>query len=226
VLNRITPADISDPQEVIARAKALSIELATRLRRGSRRWCSRPRAAIEDIYELTYIRKDGSRFPAIVSVTALRDDRGVIIGYLLIGPITPRASWWKRNCDGRGRLQADGGKAVTVRHRMLDPEGHVAELGMRSATDQGLRHRGGSSASIFFTVLSREDHRPRHAAARPRRGESQGTVRAPRLGAFARTDRHFGKPGIHCDPGPGRQSARFRQADPGPDRAQAGRGGI
>ncbi len=34
---------------------------------------------------MTYIRKDGSRFPAIVSVTALRDDREAIIGYLLIG---------------------------------------------------------------------------------------------------------------------------------------------
>src|SRR5207248_5444753 len=40
---------------------------------------------IEDIYELTYIRKDGSRFPAIVSVTALRDPQGGNIGYLLIG---------------------------------------------------------------------------------------------------------------------------------------------
>jgi signal transduction histidine kinase/ActR/RegA family two-component response regulator len=40
---------------------------------------------IEDIYELTYICKDGSRFPAIVSITALRDDYGEIIGYLLIG---------------------------------------------------------------------------------------------------------------------------------------------
>ena len=40
---------------------------------------------IEDIYELTYIRKDGSRFPAVVSVTALRDEQGAIIGYLLIG---------------------------------------------------------------------------------------------------------------------------------------------
>jgi PAS domain S-box-containing protein len=40
---------------------------------------------IEDIYELTYIRKDGSRFPAVVSVTALRDAQERIIGYLLIG---------------------------------------------------------------------------------------------------------------------------------------------
>src|SRR5450631_1448554 len=29
VMNKITPADISDPQELIARAKALSVELAT-----------------------------------------------------------------------------------------------------------------------------------------------------------------------------------------------------
>jgi signal transduction histidine kinase len=40
---------------------------------------------IEDIYELTYIRKDRSRFPAVVSVTALRDAQDAIIGYLLIG---------------------------------------------------------------------------------------------------------------------------------------------
>jgi len=40
---------------------------------------------IEDIYELTKVRKDGSRFPAIVSVTALRDERARVIGYLLIG---------------------------------------------------------------------------------------------------------------------------------------------
>src|SRR4029077_8137852 len=34
VMNTITPADISDPQEVIARAKALSIELATTITPG------------------------------------------------------------------------------------------------------------------------------------------------------------------------------------------------
>src|SRR5205814_7962166 len=85
VLNRITPADISDPQEVIARAKALSIELATPITPGFEALVFKAARGIEDIYELTYIRKDGSRFPAIVSVTALRDDRGAIIGYLLIG---------------------------------------------------------------------------------------------------------------------------------------------
>src|SRR5687767_9585307 len=85
VMNKITPADISDPQEVIARAKALSAELATMITPGFEALVFKASRGIEDIYELTYIRKDGSRFPAIVSVTALRDALGGIIGYLLIG---------------------------------------------------------------------------------------------------------------------------------------------
>ena len=85
VLNKITPAEISDPQELIARAKALSLELGTAIAPGFDALVFKASRGIEDIYELTYIRKDGSRFPAVVSVTALRDDRGAIIGYLLIG---------------------------------------------------------------------------------------------------------------------------------------------
>jgi PAS domain S-box-containing protein len=85
VVDKITPADISDPQEVIARAKALSHELATPITPGFEALAFKASRGIEDIYELTYFRKDGSRFPAVVSVTALRDAQGGIIGYLLIG---------------------------------------------------------------------------------------------------------------------------------------------
>jgi signal transduction histidine kinase/CheY-like chemotaxis protein len=85
VMNKITPADISDPQEVIARAKALSLELGTPITPGFEALVFKASRGIEDIYELTYIRKDGSRFGAVVSVTALRDAQDVIIGYLLIG---------------------------------------------------------------------------------------------------------------------------------------------
>jgi PAS domain S-box-containing protein len=85
VMNKITPADISDPQELIARAKALSAELGTTITPGFEALVFKASRGIEDIYELTYIRKDGSRFPAVVSVTALRDAQGTIIGYLLIG---------------------------------------------------------------------------------------------------------------------------------------------
>src|SRR5258706_41880 len=84
-MNKITPADISDPQEVIARAKALSVELGTPITPGFEALVFKASRGIEDIYELTYFRKDGSRFPAVVSVTALRDAQDAIIGYLLIG---------------------------------------------------------------------------------------------------------------------------------------------
>ncbi len=85
VMNKITPADMSDPQEVIARATALSLEFATPIAPGFEALVFKASRTIEDIYELTYVRKDGSRFPAVVSVTALRDAPGAIIGYLLIG---------------------------------------------------------------------------------------------------------------------------------------------
>ena len=127
VLNKITPADISDPQEVIARAKALSIELATPITPGFEALVFKASRGIEDIYELTYIRKDGSRFPAIVSVTALRDDQSAIIGYLLIGTdntarklVEEKLRWTEEGF----RLMVESVTDAAI--VMLDPEGHVA----------------------------------------------------------------------------------------------------
>ena len=85
VVNRISPSDIHDPQEVKDRAQALTLELATTIAPGFEALAYKASRGMEDIYELTYICKDGSRFPAIISVTALRDDYNDIIGYLLIG---------------------------------------------------------------------------------------------------------------------------------------------
>jgi len=85
VVNRINPSDIHDPREVAARAAALSLELGVTIAPGFEALAYKASRGIEDIYELTYICKDGSRFPAIVSVTALRDEFKHLIGYLLIG---------------------------------------------------------------------------------------------------------------------------------------------
>ena len=85
VTNRITPADLSDRAELIARAASLSAEFSTHITPGFEALAFKASRGIEDIYELTYVRKDGSRLPAVVSVTALRDAANVIIGYLLIG---------------------------------------------------------------------------------------------------------------------------------------------
>jgi signal transduction histidine kinase/AmiR/NasT family two-component response regulator len=85
VVNKVNPSDLHDPQEVMARALSLSDELATPIAPGFEALAFKASRGIEDIYELTYICKNGGRFPAVVSITALRDDFGEIIGYLLIG---------------------------------------------------------------------------------------------------------------------------------------------
>jgi signal transduction histidine kinase/ActR/RegA family two-component response regulator len=85
VVNRISPSDIHDPQEVAARARELSLEFSDTITPGFEALAFKASRGIEDVYELTYISKDGSRFPAVVSITALRAAHGEIIGYLLIG---------------------------------------------------------------------------------------------------------------------------------------------
>jgi diguanylate cyclase (GGDEF)-like protein/PAS domain S-box-containing protein len=85
VTNKLTPLDIFDRQQLIARAEILSVELDTPIATNFEALVCKANRNIEDIAELTYIHNDGSRFPALVSVTSLRDAQDVIIGYLLVG---------------------------------------------------------------------------------------------------------------------------------------------
>jgi PAS domain S-box-containing protein len=115
VVDRITPADISDPDEVIARAQALSTELGTPITPGFEALVFKAARGIEDIYELTYFRKDGTRFPAVVSVTALRDAQEAIIGYLLIGT------------DNTARKEIEAAKAL-LDQRLRDQQFYTRSL--------------------------------------------------------------------------------------------------
>lgn len=119
VINKWTPADISDPQEVVTRAKELSDELGTNIQPGFEAMVFKASRGIEDIYELTYIRKDGCRFPAIVSVTALRDAQETIIGYLLIGTDNSARQeaddkLWQASQYARSLLEASLDPLVTI----------------------------------------------------------------------------------------------------------------
>jgi PAS domain S-box-containing protein len=115
VMNKITPADISDPQELIERAQMLSLELNTTITPGFEALVFKASRGIEDIYELTYVRKDESRFPAIVSVTALRDVQDAIIGYLLIGT------------DNTARKQVEAAQAL-LDQRLRDQQFYTRSL--------------------------------------------------------------------------------------------------
>ena len=202
VMNKITPADISDPQEVIARAKALSVELGTPITPGFEALVFKASRGIEDIYELTYIRKDGSRFPAVVSVTALRDAQDAIIGYLLIGTDnTARKQVEAEQKQLAQRLRdqsvlhplpvriqhrrADDHRSVRHHHRRQQADGGAHRLHARR-TDrrsvQELLHRSGSGRGEHQAGAERkEGHQLRAHRARQGRQGNRGVLQRDHL---------------------------------------------
>jgi PAS domain S-box-containing protein len=166
IINRITPADISDTSEILARATSLSQEYGTPISPGFEALVFKASRGIEDIYELTYVRKDGSRFPAIVSVTVLRDANEMNIGYLLIGT------------DNTARKQVEADQALLDQRlrdqqfytrsliesnvdalMMTDPQGIISDVNQQMVALTG-RTRDeliGAPSKKFFTDQAQAD---------------------------------------------------------------------
>jgi PAS domain S-box-containing protein len=85
VVGKTTPILIHDRQEVEERSQELSQELGVAVQPGFDAFVAKARRGESDEYEWTYIRKDGSRFPVRLSITAIEDEKGKITGFLGIG---------------------------------------------------------------------------------------------------------------------------------------------
>ena len=163
VMNKITPADISDPQEVIARAQALSIELGTPITPGFEALVFKASRGIEDIYELTYIRKDGSRFPAVVSVTALRDADDGIIGYLLIGTDNTARKQAEEALSKAGALQNAIFNSSNFSSIATDAKGVIQVFNVGAE-----RMLGYTAADVMNKLTPADFHDPDEVVARAR----------------------------------------------------------
>jgi len=115
VIDRLTPANISDAQELVERAASLSSEFGASISPGFEALVYKALRGIEDIYELTYIRADQTRFPALVSVTALRSADNAVIGFLLIGT------------DNTARKKADAAQSL-LDQRLRDQQFYTRSL--------------------------------------------------------------------------------------------------
>src|SRR6202022_4132900 len=161
VVNKINPSDIHDPQEVIVRAKALSVELGTPITPGFEALVFKASRGIEDIYELTYFRKDGSRFPAVVSVTALRDAEGVIIGYLLIGTDNTARKQAEEALLKAGALQSAIFNSANFSSIATDAKGIIQIFNVGAE-----RMLGYSAAEVVNKINPSDIHDPREVIVR------------------------------------------------------------
>ncbi|NHZ33013.1 PAS domain S-box protein [Massilia rubra] len=73
---------LHDPAELEARVHALSLELGRPIRPGPDMFIAKARAGIPDETEWTYIRKDGSRLPVLLSISAVWDDEYALAGFV------------------------------------------------------------------------------------------------------------------------------------------------
>jgi len=125
VVGRVSPIIFSDPMEVSARAQTLGRELGYPVEVGFETFVAKSRLGPADANEWTYIRRDGSRVPVLLSVATLRAPSGEVSGYLAIASdITEvrAAQEQLRHAEHRFRALIQGSNDIVL---MLSPAGEM-----------------------------------------------------------------------------------------------------
>jgi diguanylate cyclase (GGDEF)-like protein/PAS domain S-box-containing protein len=82
LVGKATPEVFHDAEEIRNRAESLSHELGYAVAPGFEVFVAKAKKELQEEREWTYVRRDGSRFPVRLSVTALRDEAGTVHGFL------------------------------------------------------------------------------------------------------------------------------------------------
>lgn len=170
MIGKLTPAVFHCAEEVAARAKIFGAELGIELEPGFEVFVAKSRLNLPNQHEWIYVRKDGSRIPVLLSVTAIRDHSGGIAGFL--GMATDISTQKKAE---RARLTAEAAhreKEELTRAMVesvldysiirLDPEGHVASWNQGSTRIKGYESQEiiGRHFSCFYPEEDRAAEKP------------------------------------------------------------------
>jgi len=85
LIGKQTPAIIHDANEVHERAKQFSEELQREVPVGFETFVIKSLLGLPNEHEWTHVRKDGSRFCILLSISCLKNDNGEVTGFLGIG---------------------------------------------------------------------------------------------------------------------------------------------
>ncbi len=145
-----TPAIWHLPEEVVARAQELSTELGCPVAPGFDVLIIKSCRGLPNEHEWTYVRKDGSRLPVMLSVTAIRDDQGGFAGFLGIAiDLTQRKRVWEELLESRHASDAALHEVLLQRDALdqhaivsiTDPQGKIQLANNHFCTISGYTHK-------------------------------------------------------------------------------------
>jgi diguanylate cyclase (GGDEF)-like protein/PAS domain S-box-containing protein len=135
---KMNPTSIHVHDEIAHRAAELSRELDESIEPGFEVFIAMAREGRVDERQWTYVRKDGTRFPVLLSMTAIRDNGGEIIGYLgVASDISERFQSEQAIRDSENRYRTlfeASGDSIFVMHEDLFVDCNEATLDMFGCT--------------------------------------------------------------------------------------------
>lgn len=136
VLGRQTPALWHLPEEVVARAAALSEQLGETIEPGFETFVALSRRGLPNEFEWTFVRRDGGHVPVLLVVTALRERGGQITGWLGVA------------LDLTQRRHAEA--ALREANALMEAAGRIARIG---SWEVDLRSGGVKLSDVCYEIF-------------------------------------------------------------------------